>query len=65
MAMGAEDFAYLLQKAPGAMFYLGVRDRAWKTMRPTHSSSFDLDESALPLGAAVMAATALRFLESA
>src|SRR5205823_12655548 len=34
MAMGAEDFAYLLQKAPGAMFYLGVRDRAWKTMRP-------------------------------
>jgi amidohydrolase len=62
--MGAEDFSYVLEKVPGAMFFLGVRDRAWETPRPTHSSSFDLNEDALPIGAAVMAESALRFLNA-
>ncbi len=62
--MGAEDFSYLLEQAPGAMFFLGVRNRSWETPRPTHSSSFDMDEEALPLGTAVMAELALRFLRS-
>jgi amidohydrolase len=62
MTMGAEDFAYVLEKVPGAMFYLGVRNRSWPAPRSTHSASFDLDEEALPLGTAVMAATAVRFL---
>ena len=61
--MGAEDFSYLLEQAPGAMFFLGVRNPSWETPRPTHSSSFDMDEAALPFGTAVMAATALRFLQ--
>ena len=62
--MGAEGFSYLLEQAPGAMFFLGVRNRSWETPRPTHSSSFDMDEEALPLGTAVMAELALRFLRS-
>jgi amidohydrolase len=62
MTMGAEDFAYVLEKVPGAMFYLGVRHKSGPAPRSTHSSSFDLDEEALPLGTAVMAATAVRFL---
>ncbi len=62
--MGAEDFSYVLQRVPGAMFHLGVRDRAWAEPRPIHSSSFDMDEHALPIGVAAMAATALRFLNS-
>jgi amidohydrolase len=61
--MGAEDFAYILENVPdGAMFWLGVRDPAWPQPRPVHSPIFDLDERALPIGAAVMAETALRFL---
>ncbi len=62
LMMGAEDFSYLLQRVPGAMFYLGVRGRAWAEARPIHSALFDMDERALPVGAAVMAGTALRYL---
>jgi amidohydrolase len=63
--MGAEDFAYVLELVPdGAMFHLGVRDRSWAEPRPIHSSSFDMNEDALPLGVAALAATALRFLDS-
>jgi amidohydrolase len=64
MAMGAEDFSYILERAPGAMFWLGVRHPSWPEVRPIHSSSFDLDEDALPIGAALMAGSALRFLNS-
>lgn len=63
MAMGSEDFSYVLQRVPGAMFHLGVRDRAWAEPKPIHSPVFDLDEHALPVGAALMTATALRFLQ--
>jgi amidohydrolase len=60
--MGAEDFSYLLQRVHGAFGFVGVRRREWETPRPNHNSSFDMDEDALPLGTAVLAATALRFL---
>jgi amidohydrolase len=61
--MGGEDFAYLTQRVPGAMFYLGVRHPSWDAPKTTHTSSFDLDEDALPIGAAMLAGTAMRFLE--
>jgi len=61
--MGGEDFAYLTQRVPGAMFYLGVRHPSWDVPKTTHTSSFDLDEAALPMGAAMLAGTAMRFLE--
>jgi amidohydrolase len=59
--MGAEDFAYMTQKAPGAMFMLGaaIDDR---TRRAHQTPIFDIDEAALPLGAAVLAETARRYL---
>lgn len=60
--MGGEDFSYVLQRVPGAMFRLGVQHPSWNEPRNTHSSSFDLDEDALPIGTAVMAATALTYL---
>jgi amidohydrolase len=62
MMMGGEDFSYLLERVPGAFLRLGVRNRAWKTPRLAHSAGFDLDEEALPIGTAVLAATALRYL---
>jgi amidohydrolase len=65
LMMGAEDFSYLLERVPGAMFYLGVRGRDWAEPRPIHSASFDMDERALPVGAAVMTGVALRYLEGA
>ena len=60
--MGAEDFSYLLERVPGAMFRLGTRMESWTRRKPHHTADFDMDESALPVGTAMLAATALRYL---
>ena len=60
--MGAEDFSYVLQTAPGAMMFLGVRPPGTKDPAPCHSSQMMLDEEALALGAALHASVATRFL---
>ncbi|NTV63714.1 MAG: amidohydrolase [Oscillochloris sp.] len=59
--LGAEDFAYMCQCAPGAMFMLGaaIDDGV---VRAHHTPIFDIDERCLPTGAAILAETALRFL---
>ena len=59
--MGAEDFAYMTRKAKGAMFMLGaaIDDGV---ARHHHTDIFDIDESVLPLGAAILAETAHRFV---
>lgn len=58
--MGAEDFSYMTRKAPGAMFNLGARKDSQD--RPHHTPVFDIDENALPLGAALLADVACRLL---
>jgi amidohydrolase len=60
--MGAEDFSYLLQRVPGAFGFVGVRKREWAHPRANHNTSFDMDEDALSIGAAILASTAIRFL---
>lgn len=60
--MGAEDFAFVLQKVPGAMLWLGVKNPAWPEPKPLHTASFDLDESALPIGSSALAGVALDYL---
>ncbi len=60
LGMGAEDFAYMAQQAPGAMFSLGARYD--EMLRPHHSPIFDLSEAAFPVGAALLAETACRLL---
>jgi amidohydrolase len=57
--MGAEDFGYFMQHAPGAMFFLGTRIEPEDRL---HSPTFNLDEDALPLGSAMFAEAALKFL---
>jgi amidohydrolase len=60
--MGAEDFAFMTQQAPGAMFFLGARIA--DENRPHHSPVFDIDEQAFPIGAAILAETACRLLQN-
>jgi amidohydrolase len=60
--MGAEDFAVLSAATPGAMFRLGCRMEGDE--RKAHSPSFDLDEGCLPIGAAILAEAALRYLRN-
>jgi amidohydrolase len=61
-SMGADDFAYYLEHVPGMMFRLGVAepDRA---AYPLHHPRFAIAENALPLGAAVLAAAAVKLTQ--
>lgn len=61
--MAAEDFAFVLEKVPGAMLWLGVKNPTWSEPKRLHTATFELDESALPLGSAAMAAVALDYLQ--
>ncbi len=62
LMMAAEDFAYMTQKSSGAMFFLGVKDPQGPP-RFLHHPEFDIDEDALPIGAAILAQTALDFVK--
>ncbi len=63
--MGAEDFSYVLEKVPGAMFFLGVAKEGhdWAHCCGIHSTKMMVDETVLPRGAAFLAGLAERFLE--
>ncbi len=63
--MGAEDFSYLLEKVPGAMFFLGVAHEGddWRSCCSIHSTRMMVDETVLPRGSALLAGCAMRFLD--
>jgi amidohydrolase len=63
--MAAEDFAFYAQQIPATFYRLGTRNEAKGWVSSVHTSTFDVDESALPLGAGLMAAIALEQLASA
>jgi len=62
--MGGEDFAYFLEKVPGAMLRLGARNEKIGADKPWHSPHFIVDEDAIPVGAATLAASVWEYLES-
>ena len=55
----AEDFAYFLREVPGAFAFVGAGNAERGIVAPHHAPSFDIDESALPLGAELLARIAL------
>ena len=55
-SMGSEDFAFYLDHVPGAMLRLGCRSDT-RGGAALHTSVFDVDESALAIGAKVLART--------
>ena len=59
--MGAEDFGFFCSKVPGAMFMLGCKIEGDE--RRAHSSTFDIDERSLPIGAAILAEAAVQLLQ--
>jgi amidohydrolase len=64
LEMGGEDFSYLAEKAPGCFFWLGGATPG-EPKRLHHHPQFDIDERCLPLGAALLAEIARRYLEQA
>ena len=61
--LGGEDFACYLEKVPGAMFRLGIRNTAIKADKPWHSPEFVVDEAAIVHGTALLVQAALDFLK--
>ncbi len=55
--MGAEDFAFYMQKIPGCFLRIGVREFG-ASFIPAHSPQFYADEGAIAIGAATLAETA-------
>jgi amidohydrolase len=60
--MKGEDFSLLAAQVPGCYIRLGTGFPD-QPPRKHHDPHFDIDERALPIGAAVLAATALRYLD--
>ena len=54
-SMGGEDFALYQNRIPGCLFWLGVGNEGIGAVHPWHSPKFVADESAIPVGAAVLA----------
>ncbi len=61
-SMGGEDFAYYLQKVPGAMIILGIGNPVKGTDKPHHSPYFNVDEDILYIGTAIHVALAYKYL---
>jgi len=59
--MGAEDFAFYLQKVPGVFIFLGIRNEEKGIVHPHHHPKFDVDESVLWKGTALYSLLAYNF----
>ncbi len=62
-SMTGEDFGQLIERTPGFFFWLGVRNAEKGIVNPLHSPIFNVDEAAIPLGAAVLAQSVLNAFE--
>ncbi|KAI3977633.1 hypothetical protein MKX01_004166 [Papaver californicum] len=60
--MGAEDFSFYSQAIPAAFFFIGVMNEQLGSIHSGHSPYFMIDEEALPVGAAMHAEIAERYL---
>jgi amidohydrolase len=60
-SMASEDIAYFLKKAPGTFFFLASTPKG--QVYPHHNAKFEIDESVLWQGTAIMVLTALEWLK--
>lgn len=60
--MVTEDFAEFQQIVPGVLLWLGTGSKNGGTSRSWHNPDFDIDEAALPFGAAALAKLAIDYL---
>ena len=60
--MGGEDFALYMEKAPGFFYWLGVGNKEKGYVHEWHNPRYNCDERSLPIGAGIMALSAMRAL---
>jgi amidohydrolase len=58
-SLGGEDFAWYLDRVPGALARLGVRSPGNKVAMDLHQSSFDVDERCISVGVQLLTRVAL------
>jgi amidohydrolase len=58
-SLGGEDFAWYLEKVPGALARLGVRTPGAPDSADLHQGTFDVDERAIGVGVQVLACAAV------
>ena len=61
--MGAEDYTYFLKVVPGFMFWLGVGNPEKGMTAMLHTTDFDADEDALPIGVKTMTNLVFDYLD--
>jgi amidohydrolase len=64
LRMTAEDFAFYSQKIPACFYRLGTGNKAKGITSGVHTSTFDIDESALEISAGLMAWLAINELSA-
>eukprot|EP00882_Tetradesmus_deserticola_P016803 GHRQ01017967.1.p1 GENE.GHRQ01017967.1~~GHRQ01017967.1.p1 ORF type:complete len:233 (+),score=107.26 GHRQ01017967.1:53-700(+) len=60
--MPGEDFSFFTRAVPSAFMFLGIRNESVGSVHNLHNANFQIDEGVLPVGAAVHAALALKYL---
>ncbi|KAI7756971.1 hypothetical protein M8C21_001523, partial [Ambrosia artemisiifolia] len=60
--MGSEDMAYYMEKIPGTLAFLGMRNAKAGFVHSPHSPYYAVDEQVLPTGSALHAAFAYTYL---
>jgi amidohydrolase len=53
----------MAQQAPGSFLRLGVGNPHWDQICYVHTPQFRMDEDALPIGAAALAAAAVKWMQ--
>jgi amidohydrolase len=61
--MGSEDMSLFLNRVPGCFFFVGAEPASGPTYSH-HSPHFDFNEDAMPVAAALMAGSVLRYLDA-
>ena len=59
---GGEDFSFFLEKAPGALAFVGCRNESKGVSYAHHHGNFDIDEDALEIGTKLYIQYALNYL---
>ncbi|MBD3182888.1 amidohydrolase [Candidatus Poribacteria bacterium] len=52
--MGGEDFTYFTRKVPGAMFFLGVKNKSSGMTSSVHTATFDVNPGVLTIGTSIL-----------
>lgn len=62
-SLGGEDFAYMVQKKPGAMFRLGIKNEELNCVYALHEDKFNIDERALSIGTEMFVKFVINYMD--